>query len=101
MLALAFPLVPPGRPGVSRVAELLATGVPTLVVQGARDPFGTGTAVREALEAGGAQSVEVVEVADADHSFRTRKADPTTSAQSLAAVRLAVGSWLEARLGGL
>ncbi len=39
-LALAFPLHPPGRPERSRAAELLEAGVPTLVVQGERDPFG-------------------------------------------------------------
>ena len=39
VLCLAFPLEPPGR-GVSRLAELDAVAVPTLVVQGERDPFG-------------------------------------------------------------
>lgn len=41
VLCLAFPLRPPGRPGApSRLAELDAVSVPTLVVQGERDPFG-------------------------------------------------------------
>ncbi len=40
VVALAFPLHPPGRPEKSRVAELDAAGVPVLVVQGERDPFG-------------------------------------------------------------
>ncbi|MEH1100204.1 alpha/beta hydrolase family protein [Micromonospora sp. CPCC 205561] len=39
VVALAFPLHPPGRPERSRAAEL-DTGVPTLVVNGDRDPFG-------------------------------------------------------------
>ena len=39
VLALAFPLHPPGRPDRSRAAELPAT-IPTLVVNGDRDPFG-------------------------------------------------------------
>ncbi|MDG4833159.1 alpha/beta hydrolase [Solwaraspora sp. WMMD1047] len=39
IVALAFPLHPPGRPERSRAAEL-ATGLPTLVVNGDRDPFG-------------------------------------------------------------
>ncbi|MFF0318877.1 alpha/beta family hydrolase [Micromonospora sp. NPDC005252] len=39
VVALAFPLHPPGRPERSRAAEL-ATGLPTLVVNGDRDPFG-------------------------------------------------------------
>jgi predicted alpha/beta-hydrolase family hydrolase len=41
VLCLAFPLHPPGRPEKSRLAELDAVGVPTLVVQGESDPFGT------------------------------------------------------------
>jgi predicted alpha/beta-hydrolase family hydrolase len=39
VLALAFPLHPPGRPERSRAGELPAD-VPTLVVNGDRDPFG-------------------------------------------------------------
>ena len=39
VVCLAFPLHPPGRPERSRADELL-TGVPTLVVNGDRDPFG-------------------------------------------------------------
>jgi predicted alpha/beta-hydrolase family hydrolase len=41
VLCLAFPLHPPGRPEKSRLAELDAVRVPTLVVQGESDPFGT------------------------------------------------------------
>jgi predicted alpha/beta-hydrolase family hydrolase len=60
LVALAFPLHPPGRPERSRAAEL-DTGIPTLVVNGDRDPFGMpdpGPAVRVAVLAG------------ADHSLR-------------------------------
>jgi predicted alpha/beta-hydrolase family hydrolase len=40
VLCLAFPVHPPGRPEKTRLSELDAVGVPTLVVQGASDPFG-------------------------------------------------------------
>ncbi len=40
VLCLAFPVHPPGRPEKSRLDELDAVTVPTLVVQGERDPFG-------------------------------------------------------------
>ncbi|MBX9389294.1 alpha/beta family hydrolase [Streptomonospora nanhaiensis] len=40
VVALAFPLHPPGRPERSRAGELRGAGVPTLVVNGDRDPFG-------------------------------------------------------------
>ncbi len=40
VLALAFPLHPPGRPERSRAAELDEAGTDVLVVNGDRDPFG-------------------------------------------------------------
>ena len=40
ILCLAFPVHPPGRPEKSRLEELDALTLPTLVVQGERDPFG-------------------------------------------------------------
>ena len=40
VLCLAFPVHPPGRPEKSRLDELDAITVPTLVVQGDKDPFG-------------------------------------------------------------
>ena len=39
-LALSFPLHPPGQPEKTRMPELQGVGVPTLVVQGERDPMG-------------------------------------------------------------
>jgi predicted alpha/beta-hydrolase family hydrolase len=41
VLCLAFPLHTPGRPEKSRLPELDGLRVPTLVVQGESDPFGT------------------------------------------------------------
>ncbi|MEU4578571.1 alpha/beta family hydrolase [Nonomuraea sp. ATR24] len=40
VVALAFPLHPPGRPERSRAEELRGAGVDVLVVNGDRDPFG-------------------------------------------------------------
>ncbi len=40
VIALAFPLHPPGRPERSRASELRAAGTAVLVVNGERDPFG-------------------------------------------------------------
>ncbi|MET7989937.1 alpha/beta family hydrolase [Amycolatopsis sp. NPDC005232] len=44
VLCLAFPEHPPGRPEKTRQPELDAVEVPTLVVQGERDPFGRPSA---------------------------------------------------------
>lgn len=54
VLALAFPLHPPGRPERSRAGEL-PVRIPTLVVNGDRDPFGlpvAGGAVQVAVRPG-------------------------------------------------
>lgn len=54
VVALAFPLHPPGRPERSRAAELV-TGLPTLVLNGDRDPFGVpgpGPTVRVVVRPG-------------------------------------------------
>jgi predicted alpha/beta-hydrolase family hydrolase len=66
VVALAFPLHPPGRPGTSRAAELerALEVVPVLVVQGERDAFG-GPA-----ELPVAAGLTVHAVAGADHSLR-------------------------------
>ena len=52
VLALSFPLHPPGRPERSRAEELAApagAGIPVHVVQGRTDPFGTPEEVQAVL----------------------------------------------------
>lgn len=67
IVAFGFPLRPPGgRP--TRQGELDAAGVPVLVVQGERDPFGRP-------RASAAQRRVVRVIRGADHVLRTRKAD--------------------------
>jgi predicted alpha/beta-hydrolase family hydrolase len=60
VVALAFPLHPPGKPDSSRLFELAGAvagsaggpaGVPALVVQGERDPFGSAEELTAALSA--------------------------------------------------
>jgi predicted alpha/beta-hydrolase family hydrolase len=83
VLCLAFPLQPPRRsaaaPAQSRLPELDAVTLPTLVVQGARDPFGIppATARRTVVQVPG------------DHSLRT----------DLQSVAAAVGAWLPGVVG--
>lgn len=83
VLCLAFPLQPPRRKGAasapSRLAELDAVTVPTLVVQGMRDSFGIPPTAKQRT---------VVQVAG-DHSLRT---DP-------GAIGEAVRAWLLRVLG--
>ncbi|HEX4745838.1 MAG TPA: alpha/beta family hydrolase [Gaiellaceae bacterium] len=79
VLCLAFPLVPPrrsaGKPAASRLPELDAVTVPTLVVQGERDPFGVPTS----------SASRTVVLVSSDHSLRS----------DLPAVGAAVHDWLD------
>lgn len=52
VLALSFPLHPPGKPDRSRVDELAGVPVPVTVVQGERDTFGRADELVAALPAG-------------------------------------------------
>jgi uncharacterized protein len=84
VVALGFPLHPPGRPERSRADELVGAGVPVLVLQGSRDPFGSPAEVRAALPR--RSGIRVHEVAGGDHSFAARKADGRTTADCVAEV---------------
>jgi uncharacterized protein len=80
VVALAFPLHPPGRPDQSRVAELRGAGAPVLVVNGERDPFGIPDA---------ADAARVVVLPGETHALT----------KNPAAVGGAVGAWLAELLG--
>jgi predicted alpha/beta-hydrolase family hydrolase len=86
VLALAFPLHPPGRPAASRASELTGAGVPTLVVQGGRDPFGRPEEFPE--------GAHVVEVPHGDHGFAVPKRAPVGQEQALDVLTEAVTGWL-------
>lgn len=89
VVALAFPLHPPGKPERSRADELAGLPVPALVVQGGRDPFG-----RPAEFPSG---IRPVGLPHADHGFAVpkRTSDPATSVpETLALLTGAVREWL-------
>ena len=76
VLCLAYPLLPTrGANPQSRLPELEAVNVPTLVVQGTSDPFGMPPA----------SATRTVTQVPGNHSLRT----------NLDAVRSAVGEWLD------
>lgn len=81
VLALAFPLHPPGSPRKTRVAELLASGRPTLVAQGTRDSFGTSRAVKAKTKS--QPNVTVIPIEGADHGFRVAAAARSTTNRAL------------------
>jgi predicted alpha/beta-hydrolase family hydrolase len=86
VLALAFPLHPPGKPERSRAGELLGAGVPTLVVQGGRDPFGRPGEFPE--------GTEVVEVPEGDHGFAVPRRAAVGQEEALGVITGSVRAWL-------
>ncbi|MGY1785660.1 alpha/beta hydrolase family protein [Geodermatophilus sp. SYSU D00698] len=82
VLALAFPLHPPGRPERSRAGELTGAGVPLVVVQGETDAFGRPAELDVALD--GVPSASVCAV-PGDHSL----------GRAPGAVAAAALAWLE------
>jgi predicted alpha/beta-hydrolase family hydrolase len=85
VLALSFPLHPPGRPEKSRLAELdlpAAAGLPTLVLQGTRDAFGGPVDIPSA------PGRLVVPVEGGDHSLRVPVAAGGPSWPQIVAVTL-------------
>ena len=86
VLALAFPLHPPGKPERSRLAELEAVEVPLLVVQGERDPFGTP----EEFPA----DHDLTVVPGADHGFKVPKQGVVSQDDALAIIVEATLEWV-------
>ncbi|WTX55953.1 hydrolase [Streptomyces sp. NBC_00648] len=95
VLALSFPLHPPGRPEKSRADELLGAGVPTLVVQGGNDPFGRPEEFPEGEE----HTYELVEVPFGDHGFAVPKRASLSQDEALGIITDAVGRWAAALPG--
>jgi predicted alpha/beta-hydrolase family hydrolase len=85
-LALAFPLHPPGRPEKSRLAELEAIPLPTLVIQGENDPFGRP----EEFPA----DRDLAVVPGADHSFKVPKRGEISQDEALSIIVEAALEWV-------
>ena len=91
VLALAFPLHPPGRSDASRVAELRGARLPTLVVQGERDAHGTPAEFPA--------DTNLVRIAEADHSFAVGARAGVSQQATTQAVVDAAYTWIAGSLG--
>lgn len=87
VLALSFPLHPPGRPEKSRADELLGSGLPTLVVQGGNDPFGKPAEFPPG-------EYQMAEVPHGDHGFAVPKRSGLTEDRAMEILTTSVTGWL-------
>jgi predicted alpha/beta-hydrolase family hydrolase len=95
IIAFGYPLAPPRskRTG-DRVTHLKTITVPTLIVQGTRDPFGTPA---EVASYGLSPAIAVHWLEDGDHGFVPRKASGRTPEQNLEEALEAIAAFLVAR----
>ena len=94
-LALAFPLHPPGHPEKSRVDELRGAKVPTLVIQGERDPMGRPEEFPADLD-----HVDLTVVPGADHGLKVPKSGPISQADALGIIVESTLEWLVREIVG-
>jgi predicted alpha/beta-hydrolase family hydrolase len=91
-LALSFPLHPPGRPERSRLAELRDARVPTLVVQGEKDPMGRPEEFPD--------DVDLCVVPGADHGLRVPARGALSQDEAMALVVEATLEWVVREVTG-
>lgn len=97
VVALSFPLHPPGRPERSRAGELAAVPAPVLLVSGDRDPFGSPSELADAAASGGVGERTLVLVPGCAHSFKERRGEPGQPGRSIVD---AVAAFVDALVGG-
>lgn len=91
LVCLGYPFHPSDKPESTRVAHLAGLTVPTLVVQGTRDPFGTaGEVAGYAL----APAIRFAWIEDGDHDLKPRKASGRDHGQALDQAAAAVDGFL-------
>ena len=94
VVALGYPLHPPGKPEQARTAHLPAIAAPVLIVQGERDAFGTPAELKPALATMHAP-VTLHVVTGGDHSLVVKGRSKNDVLDSVA---MTVAEWMSARL---
>ena len=102
IIAFGYPLAPPrGKRTGDRVTHLKALTVPTLIVQGTRDPFGGPDEIAEAIaDANPAPPLTVLAVESGDHSFAVLKSSGRDQAAVHTTIQDEVVAWIRARCAG-
>jgi len=94
LVLLGYPLHPPGRPADLRAAHLPGVNRPMLIVQGARDSFGTPAELGPILTALSPPATLHV-VASGDHSFKVARASDQEQAAVFDDVQRTIIEWVE------
>jgi len=97
LVFLGYPLHPPGKPQQVRVSHLPQIIHPMLVVQGAKDAFGTPAELRlffDVLQA----PTEIYTVEQGNHSLEVPKRSGLSQAEVLGAAEDRIVAWISDRL---
>lgn len=88
-LALSFPLHAPGRTEPTRLSELRAVGLPTLLVQGERDPMGRPEEFPADLT-----GLDIVVIPGADHGLKVPVRGEVSQDEAMGIVVESTLEWL-------
>jgi predicted alpha/beta-hydrolase family hydrolase len=94
VVALGYPLHPPGKPDQLRIAHLPAIRVPMLIVQGERDAFGTPEELKPII---GQMTAHVMlhVVVRGDHSLAVSRTAGVAQKEVYATVLDTIASWVQ------
>lgn len=98
LVFLGYPLHPPGKPQQVRVSHLPHIAHPMLVVQGAKDAFGTPAELRLFFDVLPAPAVVYI-VEQGDHSLEVPKRSGLSQAAVFGAAQDRIAAWVSERLG--
>jgi predicted alpha/beta-hydrolase family hydrolase len=96
VVALGYPLHPPGRPEQLRVAHFATLRTPTLFVQGTRDEFGSPEELAPHVAPMG-ELATIHRVERGDHSFKVTGLPKGSQGGVLEAILDVVAAWCRAR----
>jgi predicted alpha/beta-hydrolase family hydrolase len=95
LVFFAFPLHPPGKPGVERAGHLAEVAVPMLFLQGTNDEFARLDLLRETVAGLGARA-NLTLAEFADHSFHAPAKSGRKDPEVLAEVLDVAAAWMAA-----
>ena len=91
LVCFGYPFHPPGQPDKLRVAHLENLETRTLILQGARDAFGTEDEISRYLLS---KKIRILFLPDGDHSFKPRASSGRTEKQNLEEAVAAAAAFL-------
>ena len=96
LVFFAFPLHPPGKPGIERAEHLGKVSIPMLFLQGTRDEFAQADLLDQTISRLGDRA-SLHRVVDADHSFHVPAKTGLKDAQVLSEILDVAREWMSAR----